>query len=320
KQLPPPDSNISECSDLSDTYEEEKPTPTNQETGLDAVDGVQPELQRNDQESELTRMNIMSEYFGNGIKDSLDQLLGPIPVDAKTLFRNKHFLLTCTVPSKGIAATAKQFSSTPFIKQHIRRQIEAGGGKVYQFFEDVPKNKYKQCKLIAPRPSTTAMYVQCLASDIVAVSHEWIIQCCQVLMIVDHKPFVLPAGWSFLENRFIEWSSGRAKERRTSVTPFTSVCINVASLCKDFNDFWSRVCKLAGGTVRLIKTESDITDNLTGYLLTDQAFPEEIKIKAARTGLLVVSTVWVVQCLILGRVCHPNSNEKLTQIYQEEDY
>ncbi|XP_050071781.1 TP53-binding protein 1-like [Anopheles maculipalpis] len=320
KQLPPPEPNISECSDVSDTYEEETPAPTSPETGLDAVDGVQPELQRNEQESELTRMNIVSEYFGSGVNNSLDQLLGPIPVDAKTLFRNKHFLLSCTVPSKGIAATAKQFSNTPFIKQHLRRQIEAGGGKVYQFFEDVPKNKYKQCKLIAPRPSTTAMYVQCLASDIVAVSHEWIIQCCQVLMIVDYKPYVLPAGWSFLENRFIEWSSGRAKDKRTSVTPFASVCINVASLCKDFNDFWSRVCKLAGGTVRLIKTESDITDNLTGYLLTDQAFPEEIKIKAARTGLLVVSTVWVVQCLILGRVCHPKTNEKLTQIYQEEDY
>uniref|UniRef100_A0A182YBB3 BRCT domain-containing protein n=1 Tax=Anopheles stephensi TaxID=30069 RepID=A0A182YBB3_ANOST len=321
KQLPPPpESNISECSDVSDTYEEDTPAPKSPETGLDAVDGVQPELQRNEQESELTRMNIVSQYFGDGVKESLDQLLGPVPVNAKTLFRNKHFLLTCTVPSKGMAATAQQFSSTPFIKQHIRRQIEAGGGKVYQFFEDVPKNKYKQCKLIAPRPSTTAMYVQCLASDIVAVSHEWIIQCCQVLMIVDYKPYVLPAGWSFLESRFIEWGSGRARDKRTSVTPFAAVCINVASLCKDFNDFWSRVCKLAGGTVRLIKTESDITDNLTGYLLTDQAFPEEIKIKAARTGLLVVSTVWVVQCLILGRVCHPKSNEKLTQIYQEEDY
>uniref|UniRef100_A0A182RF26 BRCT domain-containing protein n=1 Tax=Anopheles funestus TaxID=62324 RepID=A0A182RF26_ANOFN len=320
KQHLSPESRISECSDVSDTYEEDVPAPTSPETGLDAVDGVQPELQRTEQESELTRMGLVSEYLGSGDKDRIDQLLGPIPVDAKTLFRNKHFLLSCTVPSKGAAAAAAEFSSVPFIKQHIRRQIEAGGGKVYQFFEDVPKNRYKQCKLIAPRPSTTAIYVQCIASNIMAVSHEWIIQCCQVLMMLDYKPFVLPAGWSFLENRFIDWNSGRVKDKRNSATPFASVCINVASLCKDFNNFWSRVCKLAGGTVRLIKTESDITDNLTGYLLTDQEFPEEIKIKAARTGLLVVSTVWVVQCLILGRVCHPDSNEKLTQIYQEEDY
>ncbi|KFB44307.1 AGAP001466-PA-like protein [Anopheles sinensis] len=331
--LPPPEPNISECSDVSDGYEDEVPTPVSPESGLDAVDGVQPELQRTEQESELARMMLISEYFGekvNGnLESSLDELLGPIPVGAKTLFRNKHFLLSCTIPLKRTscngdstdASKYKQFSNIPFVKQHVRRQIEAGGGKVYQFFEDVPKNKYKMCKLIAPRPSTTALYVQCLACDIPIVSHEWIVQCCQVLMLVDHKPYTLPYGWSFLEKRYIEWGSRRAKDKRNSAaTPFASTSINVASLCKDFNDFWSRVCKLAGATVRLIKTESDVTENLTGYLLTDQEFPENIKIKAARNGLLVVSTVWVVQSLILGRVCNPQSHEKLTQIYQEDDY
>uniref|UniRef100_A0A182J355 BRCT domain-containing protein n=1 Tax=Anopheles atroparvus TaxID=41427 RepID=A0A182J355_ANOAO len=332
KQLPPPEPNISECSDVSDGYEEEVPTPLSPETGLDAVDGVQPELQRTEQESELTKMRLVSQYFGDTMsgKDeaNLNELLGPIPVGAKTLFRNKHFLLSCTIPHKMSscngdsteASKYKQFSNIPFVKQHLRRQIEAGGGKVYHFFEDVPKNKYKLCKLIAPRPSTTALYVQCLACDIPAVSHEWIVQCCQVLMLVDHKPYALPCGWSFLERRYIDWGCGRAKDKRNSATPFASTAINVASLCKDFNDFWSRVCKLGGATVRLIKTESDVTENLTGYLLTDQEFPEEIKIKAARNGLLVVSTVWVVQCLIVGRVCHPKSHEKLTQIYQEDDY
>lgn len=60
----------------------------------------------------------------------------------------------------------RQFSAVPFVKEHLRQQIEAGGGKVYQHFEDIPKTKYKQCKLIAPHPSATAKYVQCLAVDI----------------------------------------------------------------------------------------------------------------------------------------------------------
>uniref|UniRef100_A0A182NA05 BRCT domain-containing protein n=1 Tax=Anopheles dirus TaxID=7168 RepID=A0A182NA05_9DIPT len=323
KQFPPPESHIPEYSDASDNYEDEIPIPESPDTGLDAVNGVQPELQRTEQESELARMYLIATYFSNDVENSLNELLGPIPIDAKTLFRNKHFLLTCTVPPKdfnSVGSKNKQFSHVPFVKQHLRQQIEAGGGRVYQFFEDVPKNKYNQCKLIAPRPSTTAMYVQCLASDIAAVSHEWIVQCCQVLTLVDVKPYALPAGWSFVEERFIEWRCGRRKGKGSTAAPFASVSINVASLCKDFNDFWSRVCKLAGATVRLIKTEYDVTENLTGYLLTDQEFPEEIKIKAARNGLLVVSTVWVVQCLISDQVCHPSSNQKLTQIYQEDDY
>lgn len=166
----------------------------------------------------------------------------------------------------------------------------------------------------------------CLQTDqfsyltIQAVSHEWIIECCQSLVLVDPNPYTLPSGWSFLEQRYMDWGCGSVKNKRSTVSPFASVSINLASLSKDFNDFWSRVCKLAGATVRLIKTEADITENLTGYLLTDQEFPEEIKIKASRNGLLVVSTVWVVQCLINGAVCHPHSHEKLTQIYQEDDY
>lgn len=60
----------------------------------------------------------------------------------------------------------RKFSSIPFVKEHLRKQIEEGGGKVYNHFEDVPKNKYKQCKLIAPSPCATAKYVQCLAAEI----------------------------------------------------------------------------------------------------------------------------------------------------------
>ncbi|XP_052863127.1 pneumococcal serine-rich repeat protein-like [Anopheles cruzii] len=328
-KLPPPDSNISECSEGSDAYEDEQPVPQSPEAGLDAVDGVQPELQRTAEESELVKMNLITEYFGvDYVEEDVAQLLGAIPHGAKTLFRNKHFLLSCTIPPKSVynadnyELNRATFSSAPFVKQHLRRQIEAGGGKVYNFFEDVPKNKYKHCKLIAPRPSTTAVYIQCLACNIVAVSHEWIAQCCHEQTLLDHRSYTLPSGWSFLEQRYISWGAGagRTKNKRSTLTPLSSISINVASLNKDFNDFWSRVCRLGGATVRLIKRESDVTDNLSGYLLTDQEFPEEIKIKASRIGLLVVSTVWVVQCLINGRICHPSSHEKLTQIYQEDDY
>ncbi|XP_058055948.1 mucin-2-like [Anopheles bellator] len=323
-KLPPPGSNISECSEGSDTYEDEQSVPQSPEAGLDAVDGVQPELQRTEQESELVKINLIAEYFGADYdEENAAQLLGAIPYSAKTLFRNKHFLLSCTIPPKSAdnyELNRATFSSAPFVKQHLRRQIEAGGGKVYNFFEDVPKNKYKNCKLIAPRPSTTALYIQCLACNIVAVSHEWIAQCCHEQTLLDHKNYTLPSGWSFLEQRYMPWGAGRTQNKRSTPTPLSSTSINVASLNKDFNDFWSRVCRLGGATVRLIKRESDVTETLSGYLLTDQEFPEEIKIKASRIGLLVVSTVWVVQCLINGRICHPSSHEKLTQIYQEDDY
>lgn len=69
--------------------------------------------------------------------------------------------------------TTKYFkiSCLPFVKDHLRSQIECGGGIVYEHFEDIPKNKYKLCKLIAPHPCMTAKYVQCLAADIPVSTH-----------------------------------------------------------------------------------------------------------------------------------------------------
>jgi BRCA1 C Terminus (BRCT) domain len=58
----------------------------------------------------------------------------------------------------------------------------------------------------------------------------------------------------------------------------------LASQNKEFSEFWSRVCKFAGATIRFIKSESDITSNLTGYMLTDQEFPDDIKLEAQRKG------------------------------------
>ncbi|XP_055549150.1 mucin-2-like isoform X2 [Wyeomyia smithii] len=320
---------ISESSDVSDTLEEvEIPAPPSPESGLESVDGVQPELQRTEKESEIRRMYLVAEYLGNGNDQALEELLGPMP-GSKTLFRNKHFLLTCTIPPKGICNNVDKdpmrnkyhrFSMAPFVKEHLRQQIEAGGGKVYQHFEDIPKNKYKFCKLIAPHPSATAKYVQCLAVDIPAVSHEWIIDCCLKFTLLDFKPYALPSGWSIVEGRYMRWSCGRAADQRSGANPFAGCCIQIASLNKDFTEFWSRVCKLAGATARLIKCETDLTANLTGYMLTDQDFPEDIKLRATRYGLLIVSTVWVVQSLIVGQICAPDSHEKLTQIYQDDDY
>jgi hypothetical protein len=152
------------------------------------------------------------------------------------------------------------------------------------------------------------------------ISHEWIIECCRTSTSVDPKKYLLPSGWSIIEEQYIKMQVGRSGDQRQSANPFKDTSIAIGSIHKDFSDFWSRVCKLAGATVRLIKSENDVTHNLTGYMLTDESFPEEIKQKASLIKLPVVSTVWVVQCLILGRVIQPAAHEKLTQIYIDDDY
>lgn len=76
---------------------------------------------------------------------------------------------------------------------------------MFSHFDDVPRGKYNVCKLIAPRPCLTAKYIQCLATDIRPVSHGWVISSCSAGVRADEDSFALPAGWSILKQRFINW-------------------------------------------------------------------------------------------------------------------
>lgn len=105
------------------------------------------------------------------------------------------------------------------------------------------------------------------------------------------------------------------------ISPFANVIILIASQHKEYTDFWSRACKLAGATIRYVKSVSDITSSTQGYLLTDYLeAPHEITSKAEHFEIPIVSTVWVVQTLILGKVCSPEANLKLKKTYQDDDF
>lgn len=238
--------------------------------------------------------------------------------------------MTCTVAHKPqhfsegkIKHKHSEFSGIPFIKSHLWNQLETGGAKVYEYFEDVPKNKYKVCKVISHRPCLTAKYVQCLSLDIQAISHQWVIDCCKSGKLLDLKNYYLPCGWSILSERFVQWSSecvpkGQVAELRLDTKPFTKLTIMIAGTEKDFTEFWSRICKNAGAKVRIIDKLSDVTATSTGIMVTESDFDAGIKEKAQHFGVVIVSTVWVVQSLIAGYACPPDCHKELKEVYQDD--
>lgn len=132
------------------------------------------------------------------------------------------------------------------------------------------------------------------------------------------NPYKLPAGWSLLDNKYINWNTGRSMNDRPSTTPLKKVVIAIGKHNPDFFEFWSRVCKLAGATLRIVSQPSDITgkSNYDCYL-TDSDHPEEIIKKVEHLDIPVVSTVWVQQCLINGLKCEPTANVLLSKPFEE---
>lgn len=256
-----------------------------------------------------------------------EQVLGPIL--SSSIFKNKHFLLTCPVllnrvrsnhfinnnHSNGVDKAAESrlhnFSSAPFVIEHLTKQLKSSGGVVYSHFEDIPKTKYKGCILIAPEPCVTARYVQSLAVNISAVSHEFVIECCRQNRLLDLAPYLLPSGWSILDEKYVR--AGRFFDSRNSY-PLMNRTVLISSENEDFIKFWTRVCKFAGAKIRPIKSVMEISASKRSFLLTDSELSQINIEKAKAVNIPIVSTVWVVQCLILGKLCAPDAHENLTRI------
>lgn len=229
-------------------------------------------------------------------------------------------VLTCVcTPCLFQKLLADKYTLLPFVRSHLENQIKAGGGVVYQNFENVPKNKQKMLRLVAPFSCLTPKYVQCLAAGVPIVSHKWIIDCCEKSKLLDFKEYILPAGFSVIEKKYLDWSQDRSVSHKKQFLPFKNSTIILGSYETDFVEFWSAVCKSAGATVRIAKRAEDITETLNGFLLTQEDFFYRNKVSVEQYNIHIVSTVFVVESLICGKIVDPAINEKLREPFQDED-
>ncbi|XP_046400314.1 uncharacterized protein LOC124166703 isoform X2 [Ischnura elegans] len=244
--------------------------------------------------------------------------LGPIPAKGSNLFKGKYFILSygsdsvCSSESQEVTKSytdtstdgdatdtndGKIFSSLPFDKKHLRRQLEAGGGRVFDHFKDECIGKLSF--LVSNRPNLTPDYVLALSADIRIVSHEWIVNCCVKNEQLPWEDNLLSIGWSIEKRRYIE-SHERTKQSLKDVE-----VILASDSGNRFLEFWRRVLVMAGAHVRKIssKTMSSQEDiSYAAVVVTDETCPERILNCANETAIPVVSTEWVKQTLIHGEM------------------
>ncbi|XP_071449697.1 uncharacterized protein [Hetaerina americana] len=291
-------------------------TPGSKGKGPGRRKGVNKQLKLTDVESSTSISTRKS--------SSIQSQLGPIPSKGSTLFKGKYYILSygsdniiqiqkhdvikpltdTSTDGDGTDTGEGEFTTLPFDKKHLRKQLEAGGGKVFDRFKDECIGK--SCFLISNRPNLTPDYVLALAADIVVVSHEWIINCC----IQDKKlPFednVLSIGWSLEKKRYIEYHE-RHKQ------PLKNVEVVLASdTGHQFLEFWRKVLVMAGAHVRKVSSRTMSSQEDISYakvVVSDHMCPEGILNRAIETGIPIVSTVWVKQTLIHGELRPFNGHE-----------
>lgn len=241
----------------------------------------------------------------------------------KKLFEGFAFLLSQTdqLPDESAALTpnsdlenSEEGLSGQFDKKHVSSLIEAEGGVVYDSFEECQKaasatNVY----LLASTYLRTIKYMQCLATGIPCVRHTWITHSCCAGEVLDYRSYVLPAGFSVLEDKVVEWHG------KTDALKGLKISL-IAERNKAFLDTWTPV--LLAAKADLVQKSSLLSyavkdTSVIDIVVTDSSCPKKFLTAAERNRLPVVSSEWVIQCLICGFRLPHDAHPKFRHNYTE---
>ncbi|XP_033101243.1 TP53-binding protein 1-like [Anneissia japonica] len=151
--------------------------------------------------------------------------------------------------------------------------------------------------LIANTYCRTKKYFQALAAGLPCISHIWLRDSCKDNKLQDYKSYVLAAGESIEEEKLMECP----KEQ----TVLQRMHIMVVSEQEETKNTWISILHAARcEVVSNLPSNKNPADSDVAFtcdvIVTDPTCPKSIRDKAEDLGIPVVSTEWVIQCLING--------------------
>ncbi|KAL3866886.1 hypothetical protein ACJMK2_044138 [Sinanodonta woodiana] len=240
-------------------------------------------------------------------------LKGPLPAK-KTLFKGLVFMLThvekttdqkeqekklledSSLEASTDSSTGEEEVQIPFDKDHLKEQIERGGGTVLDKFDPDLVCGSNHCYLLSSMYQKTIKYLQCLAAGVPCVSHLWIIDSCKQGFLLDYGHYILPAGISLEKKRIMECS-------KTGTQPLMNLRVSVVSKTDKFAEEWIKILQLAKCVI-IDKfpppARSDEGDRPEVVVTDSSISPAHIK-RAKQLNIPLVSSQWVIQSLVNGQ-------------------
>ncbi|KAL9983788.1 hypothetical protein ACROYT_G006018 [Oculina patagonica] len=220
-----------------------------------------------------------------------DPLESPCLPGNRNIFAGLAFLVTGVTRDKNEPEESDSESERiEFNRDHLKRQIEAGGGVVLTSFTQ-SQISGAECFLISHTHQRTQKYFQSLASGIPCVSHTWINDSCACDKRLDYKRYLLPAGESLELGEIVE-----CRPRR-NILGDMRVYLHGS---QQFKDTWSSVL-LAAGCKMVTKLPSRVDYQCDVVICEDNKLPASVKHAADLLGIPIVSLEWLLQSLINGR-------------------
>ncbi|XP_040198468.1 TP53-binding protein 1 isoform X3 [Rana temporaria] len=260
-----------------------------------------------------------------GDQTTLEETHGPLPQN-KLLFAGYAFLLTTAtsgdkvnnlLKSQDISSFSSEddeeyIESTPYSRRYTEEQLRAGGGCIIDNFSEALCKPDSKCFLIADQHCRTRKYFLCLASGIPCVSHVWVHDSCHSDELQGISNYLLPAGYSFQEDKILEWHGSRH--------PFKGLRFLVVSdQLEGFLEIWTEILMVGGAASTKQHSSADANKDIAlgvyDVVLTDRSCPESILKCAQALNLPVVSSEWAIQSLVNGVQVGYNKHPKYKHDY-----
>ncbi|XP_046554219.1 mucin-17-like [Haliotis rubra] len=236
-------------------------------------------------------------------------LLTHVDKSAEQKLQEKKLLQDSSLETSTEESGTDEEASIAFDKESLRTNIEAAGGIVLEKYNHAQVEAASQAYLVASTFQRTVKYFQCLAAGIPCVSHQWIIHSCTEGRLLDHKAYILPAGISLERRKLMEWNPGGSC--------LGGLQVMVASTNVKFQDTWRSIltisrCHLVNRLPIKNKTEDSVN-----VIVTDSDCPSSVLHQAKQLKIPLVSTEWVIQCLINGHLLGYTTHPQYKHDYQE---
>lgn len=113
-------------------------------------------------------------------------------------------VLNCSDKVQASDNISEMTKSVQFNRDILIRLLEFGSGSIFDRVEDALANSFcKRLILIAKKHSRQVKYLQCVASGIDCLNYLWVYDCIQQNQLLDFNNYLLPTGYSILQNCLI---------------------------------------------------------------------------------------------------------------------
>ena len=193
----------------------------------------------------------------------------------------------------------EKIEENKFNRKELVKKIENNGGKVLKKFPGDKEKIPEHVILISDRMCETMTYLLSIAYGFERVNFMWIHNCTTAKELLPRQNYALQVGFSSHQNRDIEHLEAKGNRREL----FKGLHILIATSDKDFGEDWKPILLRIGASVS-VRTQGKLDRSLKkiDVIIGNSTPPSTIVKDAREKDMFVVTSKWVVQCLINGEV------------------